>query len=126
TDALFLNDQSELSYGRGLVTELLRDRVATSSEQLRTIFEYAIQEFETTPSPSGIRIRFYVTSFCENGNLLSQWRAYAASGYSLGFDAGHLKSSEIDDQSGPRLRLRRVEYRSDVQRTLINRIIDLF
>jgi hypothetical protein len=126
TDALFLNDQSELSYGRGLVTEVLRDRAALSGEQLRTIFEYAIQDFEVAPSPSGIRVRFYVTSFCENGNLLSQWRAYAASGYSLGFDATRLKSSDSHGDSRQRIRLRRIEYRPDVQRTLINRIVDLF
>jgi hypothetical protein len=33
----------------------------------------------------------FVACFCENGNLLSQWRAYArTAGYSIGFDRASL------------------------------------
>jgi len=45
--------------------------------------EYAIKE-----------AGFYVVSFCENGNLLSQWRAYGddGCGVAIGFDAEYFKA----------------------------------
>jgi hypothetical protein len=128
TDALFLNDQSELSYGRNLVSEALRERIRISNEQLGTIFRYTLQNFETTPAPMGLRVRFYVASFCENDNLLSQWRAYssAATGYSLGFDVKQLKLQEQHSDARQRVTLRRVEYCPETQQEMLGRIIDIF
>jgi hypothetical protein len=42
----------------------------------------------------------FITCFCEDGDLLSQWRAYGSDqGYSLGFDTELLERQDIDTLS---------------------------
>jgi hypothetical protein len=54
---------------------------------------------------------YFVVSFCEDGNLLSQWRAYggSGSGYSLGFDTRVLGTAPLGIDLG--LRARKVVYK---------------
>ena len=81
-----LNDRNELLRGEQLVTEELEKIVSESSDgtALR-ILRPLLGEFRKEP-PSTIT-DFYIASFSEESDLLSQWRAYAsnASGYVIGF-----------------------------------------
>jgi hypothetical protein len=89
TDYRYLNDTQELKYGYeiirkafySLIDEFKKDdtRMHTLLNLLHTIYE----EFQYTKLFRYI----FIASFCEDGDLLSQWRAYSGKqpGYSIGF-----------------------------------------
>jgi Protein of unknown function (DUF2971) len=90
TSAYFLNDSAEITYGYGLLKEALDDWLAKNPRP---------EESLTLGLARGLRKSFgedllkrniiqpiYLACFCEDDNLLSQWRTYGQSGgYSLGF-----------------------------------------
>jgi len=67
------------------------------------------------------QFRTYVSCFCDSGDLLRQWRAYASGGYSLEFD-GSLLSGRYQG-SHPTTLLARVEYSEDNQKELIRSLL---
>lgn len=90
TSAYFLNDSTEITYGCGVLNEVLDDWLAKNPQpkqsvaldlarQLRKWFGEDLLN-RTVIAP------IYLACFCEDDNLLSQWRTYGQSGgYSLGF-----------------------------------------
>ncbi len=89
TNALFMNDKSELR----LVHDLFAERFAADDSGLgsddREIFESAFWlSLDETGDDPGI----YAVCFCEDGDLLGQWRTYATAGggYALGFDSASM------------------------------------
>ena len=116
----FLNDASEVVYAQRLVAGVLDQRASGISDEIGAeFFRRAQRMAEPT---SGYR-EFYVACFCEDGDLLSQWRAYgsAGGGYSIGF-----ASHEIGMrwQLLPEFFLRRVLYEEDVQVDLVTKVVD--
>jgi hypothetical protein len=84
SDAHFLNDRLELVYGH----ELIRGFLTRQSGPLAA----ALLRGE----PKDVQgAAIYVTSFCEQGDLLSQWRGYAhpEDGYSIAFQRPSLALS---------------------------------
>ncbi len=79
-----LNDPAEMAYGRDLIREILNERIDQESEASRKFLAQLDADFR---GYSGRVHDPFLISFCEKGNLLSQWRAYAdqGRGYSLGF-----------------------------------------
>jgi Protein of unknown function (DUF2971) len=76
----FLNDSLELVWGTEVVARHIREYIANAEDHVKE----ALQQFE------GAKIEehwdVYVTCFCTEDNLLSQWRAYGRSGgYALAF-----------------------------------------
>lgn len=95
TDARYLNDAQELTYGRPGFADTLEKAAAASTtpivvDRLRELagdvrngrFEYTVGSTVETSRP-------YVTCFCTSGNLLSQWRGYGdgGGGYAIGFSS---------------------------------------
>lgn len=90
TDALFMNDASELQLIQGLFHEMVLDfeftneRLPDPGERRAVIqaFDGAISAFQEDPG-------VYAVCFCEDGDLLSQWNTYGrgGGGYSLGLDS---------------------------------------
>jgi hypothetical protein len=80
----YLNDSSELSYGFGILREELRRRENNApSEPERLLWSRLGDELVRTSLSDS---EFYITCFCTEGNLLSQWRGYGtSSGYAVGF-----------------------------------------
>ncbi|MDX6464193.1 MAG: hypothetical protein QOE55_7890 [Acidobacteriaceae bacterium] len=76
TSHLHLNDASEHQIAGNLINEELKK--AKLSDQQRRVFGLILKSFQEP---------YYIASFSERGNLLSQWRAYAGLGlgYSIGF-----------------------------------------
>jgi hypothetical protein len=74
---------------------------------------------------------FYATSFTEDGDLLSQWRAYGSSGggYAIGFDAAQLVDASFRHTQSNRI-LNRVIYDEQLQlqvlRATADRMLELF
>ena len=86
TKVLCLNDSSEYILALSLAREILTQLEKTEkyrSENINLIME-ALDVIR--------RLNIFVSSFTENGDLLSQWRAYGntSGGYSVGFDGKKL------------------------------------
>lgn len=79
SDTLFLNDEVEIRYFWDIMTRALQqlaDPGVDEFEEIRSILDRHL-----TPTSS----HFFVTSFSEHEDQLSQWRGYANGGYSIGF-----------------------------------------
>jgi hypothetical protein len=90
TDIRFLNDIAELRYSVELARAHLDHLAAnTKTDPERQLLENWRMLLYT---PEGIR--FYLASFCEDGDQLSQWRAYGQEGgYAIGFAPERLKKA---------------------------------
>lgn len=101
TDLGYLNDSMELEHGLRQFLEMAQDLLSPvsvpSSATLSRLagFEAStdLEELFRSRILVGLRQQnvLGVTCFCENGDLLSQWRGYGISGYSVGFEPGTLR-----------------------------------
>jgi hypothetical protein len=116
TDADYLNDPSEILYGRDLIRNVWHDfkRGTTALASVQDVVDSM-----TTVLYEKWMYATYLTCFSERRNVLSQWRAYSDSGtgYSLEFDSTQL----IANASG--FHLLRVDYCLESQR---ERIVSFF
>jgi hypothetical protein len=116
-----MNDLSELQYA----SELVEKRLGLRGEEPH--LSEIQREFISRISGSFNQCQFsgsvFSVSFCEDGNLLSQWRAYRGhgGGYAIGFDFFHTMRL----LSRPCV-LRRVIYEEEQQVRLIDQAIDGF
>ncbi|MFC0452365.1 DUF2971 domain-containing protein [Rhodococcus jostii] len=129
TDVVYLNDTKELQYGRKQLLRELRAPVAPGSAMDGTVTwlegvlgGHLDDPFEVASDIYGPdRLNFYAACFCEDGDLLSQWRGYGSDkGYAIGFRksalegmirrAGHPLAVMPVDPLSPVTRLRKVEY----------------
>ena len=90
TNIQYMNDLSEIQYAANLFQSVLDelDLQQLCPDQVEVVKRLsAIHDGTTVMPDTGI----YSASFCENGNLLSQWRAYrdTSGGYALVFDFFH-------------------------------------
>lgn len=143
SDAQFLNDAKEIEFGLDLVQELLRDGVHTRRNsppvpggRQGAEREIVLNEAEKLADDLGVYETFppvYVVSLSDDGDMLSQWRAYGALGYCIEFDRAQLEAAtHARPCHGALNELRRVLYgvdaRDDIRRNLIepllNNVID--
>jgi hypothetical protein len=122
TDALFMNDETELRFARPILEEAWDERSehflpnAMARRAFWDAFIGSHDEMDLDP-------HVHVVCFCQDGDLLSQWRGYGApgGGYSLQFKTRPLYESAQADAS---LSFVRVTYAPDRQRGLANRYLD--
>src|ERR1019366_3776800 len=115
TNVLFLNDTSELVDAIKLFAAELEYDPLKLGERTGWIQTMILPNLDTAD------IDHFVVSFCENGDLLSQWRAYGAQGfgYSLGFEPSALTRSPLGDCFPSNRLLRKVIYDLPTKRALI-------
>lgn len=80
----FSNDSEEYKRGEKVIRKYVEEKI--EDPQIKRTLEAKIKKGVSS---------FYIICFCDNGNLLSQWRGYAEKGVSLGFDF----SGEEDNQN---------------------------
>jgi hypothetical protein len=90
TSAYFLNDSAEITYGYGPLKEVLEDWIATNPSAEHAFCAALAQDLQRSFGQNLLNKDavhpIYLACFCEEDNLLSQWRTYGkAGGYSLGF-----------------------------------------
>jgi len=92
SDALYLNDASELQYGIDLGYEVIEDILSTIDAPASVAEAILTRGIITRGYETDIST--FVTCFCAEGDLLSQWRGYAGGigGYSIGFDTDRLRA----------------------------------
>lgn len=94
----YLNDSSEIKWMWNVVLRQLESRRdSTASEEERKRLKELIQLAESRP-----RLNEFVASFSEEGDDLSQWRAYCpgGSGFSIGFASSAVRSQWVSDPVG--------------------------
>ena len=118
SDAQYMNDASELRYAADLISDIVAETLAAvESDVLRAVLPTRrgfANAFEYGSRP-------FIACFCEEDDLLSQWRGYRAgeAGYSLGLD---LASAALE--MPPNTYLRRVIYDEDEQRRSVMKVVD--
>ncbi|WP_147447705.1 DUF2971 domain-containing protein [Solirubrobacter pauli] len=121
THALFMNDASELR----LAYPMLRDALEVARQQMpgNDLLTLITEELGTVVSSLPDDPEIYAVCFCEEGDLLGQWRAYgvAGGGYAVGFDGPSIQSDSISTYG---LSLTRVIYDPDQQRQLAQKLVD--
>ncbi len=90
TSAYYLNDSTEITYGYALLKEVLDDWIAKNPRPEDSLSLGIARDFQRSFGVDffnmGVVQPIYLACFCEEDNLLSQWRTYGQSGgYSVGF-----------------------------------------
>ena len=117
TDCFYLNDPHELRYGFDVVRDvaegMLRQR---KSDALARFLEHLPMTIQDKLEHG----RVYVMSFCTKGDLLSQWRGYAAAGggYAIGFNPSGLYGRTTYEKEPYRV-LKQVVYEPSEQARII-------
>lgn len=113
TSARYMNDASEIEYGRDLVCHEIRRECDTESGTVRGW----LSEFEGIVQRTHAQHETYIGCFCEADDLLSQWRAYGAGrGFALAFHAAPL--SRIEHAT-----IFRVEYHRPTQEAAVRQTL---
>jgi len=83
SDIYSMNDSSEFEWGRQLFVDVLKNNKNEFDQRFRFFIICSVMSAVPNTLPA-------IASFSKNGDLLSQWRAYAEDGmgYSIGFDSG--------------------------------------
>ena len=110
--AQYMNDWMEVVYGYNIIMKGLQELVENRKlpERSRAIFSDVLMLMQSPDSPF---IDAYFVAFCEKGNLLSQWRAYAGTqGFAMEFDPLVIKGelTLTTDAPARNLRLAKIEY----------------
>jgi hypothetical protein len=119
TDLRYMNDLSELQYARDLITARIqiREQAASLTEVQRAFLSRVTPTFDRPDR------NIFAASFCEERNLLSQWRAYRGrgGGYAIGFDFFHALGL-----FNRNCVLRKVIYEPPEQNRLVDDTLDAF
>lgn len=119
SDVRYMNDASELTYAADLIDAVVSEEIAKVQTK-----PFA----EALPQRPGFANRFeygvqpFIACFCEDDDLLSQWRAYGSgeASVSLGLD---LSSLATFGDLPPNTILRKVIYDEEEQRTLVGDVV---
>jgi len=99
TNAVFMNDESEIRYAADIVRRVL-DEVAKDPEFISANEEsvaLALEPVRRVLANLHSYVEIYVSCFSSEQDQLSQWRAYGLSGgLSIGFDTSGLKEIRAD------------------------------
>ena len=123
--AQYMNDWMEVVYGYDIIMNGLRDLLdgRKLSGRTRAIFKDVLRLMDSPDSPF---IDAYFAAFCEKGNLLSQWRAYAGTqGFAIEFDPLAIKGKLTLTTKAParNLRLAKIEYDPEKQQQSFHELI---
>lgn len=119
--AYFLNDLSELEYGRRILSAALdqwqSDHPETKELPSTELLEDLRSKLISEEGHEALVESVYLACFCQNDNVLSQWRAYGRrGGYSIGFPVLHGSIDNLAPESPSYTALlTRVEYQKEKQ-----------
>ena len=135
TNVRFMNDTTELGYGINLVREVLQEpatRRARRTARTRTAGKHGRSDILSLLADTEVNTKHFAVCFCENGDLLSQWRGYGAlgSGFAIGLESRKLGRFAApflpESRMGPEslgVILRKVIYDPRVQKPLVRKWI---
>jgi hypothetical protein len=118
TATQFSNDLSEIEYAVSIATEVIAEMWGKRKKMTpweKMLAEHLVQLFNTPLHTFG---QPFIVSFCEDGDLLSQWRGYGlGSGFSLAFSPlSQEHEIKLLSKNGFRTMLKKVVYDPEKQR----------
>jgi len=118
TATQFSNDSSEIEYAVSIASEIIEEIWAGKKNMTpweKVLADHLVQLCRTSLHTFG---QPFIVSFCEDGDLLSQWRGYgSASGFSLAFSSLFQGDAvRLTAKSGFRTMVKRIVYDEDKQR----------
>jgi hypothetical protein len=118
THARCLNDPTEVQHTQRLLTDAIASVKATSK-----LGDRLLKECARYLGPE--MVDYYVASFSEKGDLLSQWRGYAdeGRGYVLAFSTMPMINRQIQIRGGTQAVLRKVVYDRGKQDAFIDSVL---
>jgi hypothetical protein len=119
TKVQYMNDATEFSISLNIAREHLKKRIDDTSLS-RSIKASCATLLRSLNGLDDVNI--FAVCFCEDGDLLSQWRGYAASdgGYSIGFNVATLLESIPHEE----IFLARCIYDKDIQQEVVDEAIN--
>ncbi len=122
THVRYCNDDEELTHGQKVVAETLvaQKKANPQPEQLKYL--ELVEQLLRRPLSEGV----YVCCFCAEDNLLSQWRGYAENGTGVSIQFDHKEFESLTGADCPHglLRLWKVFYDDDKQRTIVSKALE--
>jgi hypothetical protein len=116
TETSYLNDSQEVKYGvdlaLGELTKLSEENNAKGEREFIRVVSQDLQTFGTH--------EFFVSCFCEDGDLLSQWKGYSdfGAGFSIGLDIENYSNSLTMLSNSP-IRIKKVVYEPEIQKRIL-------
>src|ERR1019366_7397755 len=126
TGTRYLNDRSELIALLRKLPELTQKHTGTRAGQAAVELSRVIQTWGADIFANAIGAEICVACFSEDGDVLSQWRAYAddGHGFAIGFDTTQLR---VLTGSGPGVgELKRISYGGTDEQELIDKLFQGF
>jgi hypothetical protein len=131
TQTNFLNDSTELAHGIGLSTKVVAGYSASHVKEVTVRFLGGLVDPKQAALTGWLdrNLDVYVVCFCSDGDLLSQWRAYAgrddAGGYAIGMGTRRpLQGWPQTAPGGHGFALRRVLYDPEEQQAACRDLVD--
>lgn len=126
TAAYFMNDASEVDYGCDFFADILDEWCQLNKERETLgakVLRNARSGFRDRALMRNTLAQIYVVCFCEQANLLSQWRTYGQTGgYSIGFDRIALEKFRTE-RNIFNIRLEKVIYEQNSQREILEALL---
>src|SRR5579884_1744943 len=121
----YVNDVLEGRYASGVILDTFDSRIGQSPPE---VAKRLISLRDTYRANAGIQAalaQVHIVCFCQDPNLLSQWRAYGADGdgFALGFSPDALLRA-VDSELATAMKLFKVIYDAADQRALVENSID--
>ena len=115
TAAAFLNDLSEVEYGRSVCRKVLNEELAAKNGPERVLLERVLGLTDDEGVPQDV----YITSFSARRDVLSQWRGYGSPDgrFCIGFQVAQFSERDILQLPRP------VLYDEARQRELVRRAV---
>jgi hypothetical protein len=120
THLRYSNDEEEMLHGQRIVSEVLARALTAKLPRAKTAF------LEDVKKKLAQQVDVYICCFCLRDDLLSQWRGYGAngSGVSVCIDPNEFEwLTGPDSPPGSLLRVWKVFYEEDRQRTIIKTLL---
>jgi len=111
----YLNDAAELVYANELIADVLSARLKRCSKNMQNVLQSVGEILPQVEYESYL----YAASFSEDGDLLSQWRAYgdAGGGYAVGVRIRDVHPTALSPL------VRKVEYDEAAQRAIVEGMV---
>ena len=122
THASYVNDTTEISYCVSLIDDALDECLGGDTTEAGVEL---VRRVRATVNVFEGYLGAFISCFCEDGDLLSQWRGYSGdqTGYALGFSTRELSLRWHDLRPEQRFDLVRVIYDESEQRSRISQIV---
>ena len=122
THSRYSNDDEELTYGFRVVNQVIAEELK-QSDRKRKNYLRNVQEILSEPHSEGV----YVCCFCQDDDLLSQWRGYGANGTGVCVSFKTQCFSYITGPDSPNrglVRMWKVFYNPKRQRDIIRKALE--